>query len=276
MKKLIFITGSTDGIGKALGIELLKKDYEVIFHGRKQERLNQTLKEVKDQTGITVKGYLSDLADFEQVTRMCEDIQKDFDKIDVFIHNAGTYEQRLQWNPDKIEKTMAVNFVSNVLINEKLFSFFSKSKEERKRNNDPMRIILVSSIAHQSGRYSFNDWFYPKSFNGYMAYANSKMAQIMYGYYIADIYKDHSITVNSLHPGVIDTKILRENFGMRGAPITEGIKTSLYLATSDEVKSITGKYFNNSRIDKSSSETYIKSHQQELYMKTKEVIKKYL
>ena len=270
MKKTILITGSTDGIGKEMAIRTAEEGHEVILHGRSPERLNQTLLEIENKTGKKFKGYIADLNDFLSVSLMCEEIQKDTE-IDVLIHNAGTYEKSLHLNNDGVEKTLAVNYVSNVLINEKLFDFFTK-----KERTNGLRIILVSSIAHQSGKYNLDNWFKPTSYNAYLAYANSKMAQIMYCYYIAPYLEKYRITINAMHPGVIDTKILRDNFGMKGAPISEGIKTMYYLALSDEVENTTGKYFSDQKIHRSSPDTYNVEYQKELYLKTKEAIKNYL
>ncbi|GIX40570.1 MAG: dehydrogenase [Leptospiraceae bacterium] len=276
INKTIFITGSTDGIGKALALQLLQENHQVIFHGRNKERLNSVLKEIKEKTGKICLGYLADLSNFEDISLMCEKIQKEVNSIDVLIHNAGTYEKSLQFNKDGIEKTFAVNYISNVLINEKLFHYFNQNLEERKKNQKNLRIILVSSIAHQSGQFSLEYWFKPDTYNPYLAYANSKMAQIMYCYYISEYFKEFYITINTLHPGVIDTKILRDNFGMKGAPISEGTKTIYYLALSKEVENITGKYFINQKIEQSSPDTYNKEYQEKLYLKTKEVIQSYL
>ncbi len=271
MKKTVFITGSTDGIGKEMALRTATEGHNVILHGRSPERLNQTLLEIEKKTGKKFKGYVADLNDFKSVSLMCDNIQKEISEIDILIHNAGTYEKSLQINNDGVEKTLAVNYVSNVLINEKLFDFFTK-----KERTNSLRIILVSSIAHQSGKYNLENWFKPTSYNAYLAYANSKMAQIMYCYYIAPYLEKYRITINTMHPGVIDTKILRDNFGMKGAPVSEGIKTMYYLALSEEVENVTGKYFVDQKISRSSVHTYNEEYQKELYLKTKEIIKNYL
>ncbi len=274
--KNIFITGATDGIGKYLAIQLLKENYNVILHGRILEKLNQTIQEIKQITHKKSTGYVANLFDLEEVSTMCNQIQKDISQIDVLVHNAGTYENSFSLSKDNIEKTFTVNFISNVLINEKLFHYFNQNLAHRKENQYNLRIILVSSIAHQSGKYNLQQWINPDTYNPYIAYANSKMAQIMYCYYISEYLKEYNIVINSLHPGVIDTKILRNNFGIKGAPISEGIKTLYYLITSPEVENTTGKYFNDKKIEKTHPETYNKNFQEELYLKTKEIIRKYL
>ncbi len=274
--KNIFITGATDGIGKYIAIQLSKENYNVILHGRSLEKLNQTIKEIKQVTHKDCTGYVADLFDLEAVSTMCNQIQKDIRHIDVLVHNAGTYEKSYFLSKDNIEKTFIVNFVSNVLINETLFHYFNQNLNYRKENQYNLRIILVSSIAHQSGKYNLQQWIKPDNYNPYIAYANSKMAQIMYCYYISEYLNEYNIIINSLHPGVIDTKILRENFGIKGAPVSEGIKTIYYLITSPEVENTTGKYFNDKKIEKTHPETYNKKFQEELYLKTKEIIRNYI
>lgn len=274
MHKTILITGATDGIGKALIQSLLELNYKVLIHGRNLGRIRQILDEYKSHYKDQIEGYNADLGNFKEVQIMCEEIQKKEEKLDIILHNAGTYEKNFSFNEDGIEKTFAVNFVSNLLINEKLLNFLNKNLQERIEKKEYVKIILVSSIAHQSGVYKIEEWLRPKVYNAYQAYANSKMAQIMYGYYIAKEWEKYNILVNSLHPGVINTKILRENFGMQGAPISEGIKTPFYLITTEE--KYTGKYFINQKEQKSSPETYNYEFQKELYLRTKEIIEKYL
>ncbi len=277
-QKTILITGSTDGIGRELAIKLIQDGHNVILHGRSNQKLNETIKEIKRRTSNECKGYLADLSNFEEVQYLCKNIEKEIESLDVLVHNAGTFEKFYQSNKDNIEKTMAVNYISNVLINELLLNYFKKSTEKRREIGEPLRIILVSSIAHHSSKFSIDYWFKMgrNFYDAYKAYSNSKMAQIMYCYYISDFLKDDFITVNVLHPGVINTKILTENFGIQGAPLSEGIETPYYLITSNEVVNITGKYFVNKKIEKSANDTYIKEYQELLYTKTKEILSKYL
>ncbi|MFN3603929.1 MAG: SDR family NAD(P)-dependent oxidoreductase [Leptonema sp. (in: bacteria)] len=272
--KVILLTGATDGIGKALINPLLELGYKVLIHGRSSEKVDALVSEYQKKSNSNIEGYVADLGNFKEVQQMCEMILENQNQIDVILHNAGTYEKKLILNADDIEKTFAVNFVSNLLIDEKLFPLLNKNLNQRKEKDEYIKIIFVSSIAHKSGIYNFSEWIRPKVYNGYYAYANSKMAQIMYGYYLSREWGKYNILVNSLHPGVINTKILKENFGVEGASVLSGIQTPLYLVTTEEKH--TGKYFNNQREDQSSPETYNQDFQKELYTKTKELIEKYI
>lgn len=272
MSRTIFLTGATDGIGKAMIEPLLNLDFTILIHGRNPDKVESILQQYHSHGKI--RGYVADLANFQEIKKMCEQILQNENSIDVIIHNAGTYEKKLILNPDNVEKTLAVNYVSNVLINELLQDLLKKNYQQRNKNNEYSKIILVSSIAHQSGVYQLEEWFTPKVFNGYKAYANSKMAQIMYGYYLAKKWEQYNILVNSIHPGVIDTKLLRENFKMQGSPLSSGIKNQMYLITSEEI--ITRKYFNDLKEAKSSPDSYNLEYQKNLYEKTKKIIEKYL
>ncbi len=273
--KTVMITGSTDGIGKYLAHRLLEQNYRVIIHGRSKEKVDKTKEELLRKLGKNkILAQVADLFDFSQVQEMCNNLINNKVQIDVILHNAGTYENSLIFNNDHIEKTFAVNFVSNVLINELLIPFLTSYFKFT--NDEPLRIIYVSSIAYGSGRFDLKEWFVPHHFNGYQAYANSKMAQIMYTYYCAEIYKENPLVFHSLHPGVIDTKILRENFKMKGSSLEEGIKTPYFLITSEEAKKSNGKYWNNKKIEKTKSETTNTEYQKLLYDETIKYIKKYL
>jgi NAD(P)-dependent dehydrogenase (short-subunit alcohol dehydrogenase family) len=109
------------------------------------------------------------------------------------------------------------------------------------------RIVNVSSMAHQSGRLDPDEMTFARDYDGYAAYAASKLANILFTVELAKRLADTKLTVNCLHPGVIGTKLLRSGFGMGGAPVEEGARTSVYLATSPEVANITGRYYVDSR-----------------------------
>jgi NAD(P)-dependent dehydrogenase (short-subunit alcohol dehydrogenase family) len=105
------------------------------------------------------------------------------------------------------------------------------------------RVVVVSSVAHQGGYIDFQNLQGEKSFNGYSAYALSKLANLMFAVELAERLRGTRITVNGLHPGVIGTKLLKAGFNMDGADVERGAQTSTYLATSPEVQAITGGYF---------------------------------
>jgi NAD(P)-dependent dehydrogenase (short-subunit alcohol dehydrogenase family) len=132
--------------------------------------------------------------------------------------------------------TMAVNHLSHFLLTQKILPLLRQSKT---------RVISVSSVAHGRGRLDWQNLMAEKTFDAYGVYALSKLANVFFAVELAQREKG-SLTANSLHPGVINTKLLRTGFGMGGAPLKEGAKTSVFLATSPNVENTTGKYFSNS------------------------------
>ena len=127
----------------------------------------------------------------------------------------------------------------------------------------PARIINVSSVAHERGNIHFDDIHFKTGYNGFNAYAQSKLANILFTKSLAKRLKDRNITVNALHPGNVATNFGKNNGLIRywakrlikrnSIPAKMGAETTIYLATSDEVEGITGEYFVDKKIAASSA-----------------------
>jgi NAD(P)-dependent dehydrogenase (short-subunit alcohol dehydrogenase family) len=247
--KTILITGSTDGIGKQTALELSKMGANVLLHGRNQNRGGNALEEIKKKTGNNkIEFFIADLSSQKQVRLLAEKIQEKHNRLDVLINNAGVYMKERQLTEDGLEMTFAVNHLSHFLLTYLLLDLLKKSS--------PSRIINISSIAHQSGSVDFDNLQGEKKFSSYGAYALSKLANILFTYKLAEKLKNTGVTVNCLHPGVINTKLLRAGFGFGGASLDVGAETPVYLAISLEVENITGRYFVKKKETKSSTITY--------------------
>jgi NAD(P)-dependent dehydrogenase (short-subunit alcohol dehydrogenase family) len=230
--KTILITGATDGIGRETARQLLAQGHRVLLHGRTRERAQQTLNALNATTAESVWG---DLADMRQVLALAEQARQHTPVLDVLLHNAGIYEHARRLTADGFEMTMAVNHFAPFLLTQALLDLVKVSPQGR--------IVTVSSIAHQSGRLDVNDLTFAHHFDGYAAYAASKLANILFTRALARRLAGTAVTANSLHPGVIDTKLLRRGFGIGGAPVAEGAHTAVYLATASAVSAITAQYF---------------------------------
>ncbi|MGK9476763.1 SDR family oxidoreductase [Melioribacter sp. OK-6-Me] len=237
-KKTVLITGSTDGIGKQTAVELAKRGFDIIIHGRKQERIDRTIDELRNRyKGIEIEGITADLSSLQQVVKLSENVKRKFGSIDILINNAGTYSQRKILTEDGYELTFAVNHLSHMLLTYLLL------------NNivEPGRIINVSSIAHQNGKIQWGNLNAEIYYDPYGAYALSKLANILFTIELDRRLTNKQITVNALHPGVIDTKLLRAGFSIKGDSLEKGAETSVYLAVSDNVANISGAYFIDKR-----------------------------
>ncbi|GAB4492571.1 MAG: SDR family oxidoreductase [Anaerolineales bacterium] len=237
--KIMLVTGASDGIGKATALELARRGALVILHGRSLERLEQTQEEIASQVpGAQTEIVLADLASLEQVRGLALEVEARFDRLDVLIHNAGVFMKERQLSADGFEMTLAVNHLAPFLLTWELLPLLEESAA---------RVVTVSSVAHRRGQIDFDDLNAEKSFDGYRAYAQSKLANILFANELAAITAG-KMTSNSLHPGVITTKLLKAGFDTTGADPASGAATSVYLATSPEVEKISGKYFSDSRL----------------------------
>lgn len=257
-KKTILVTGSTDGIGKQTALELAEMGHRVLIHGRNKRKCESAIEYILNQVPDADLGYfISDFASLDEVRSMAEKINSEIETLDVLINNAGIYMKKRELSKDGYEMTFAVNHLAPFLLTNLILELIKKS--------DDGRIINVSSIASQRAVLNFDDLQTEKNFDGYSAYALSKLANILFTYELAERLNDTDVTVNCLHPGVISTKLLHVGFGMGGGSLKEGAETSVYLASSPEVKNYTGKYFLSKKTVPTSSITYDKDSRKKLW-----------
>jgi len=238
--KIVLITGATDGIGKQTALKLAEMGFHVIVHGRNKSRGETVLREVMEKTGRDARFVQADLSSLKNVNGLAEDIKKEYDKIDVIINNAGVFQREQVFSEDGFEMTFAVNHLAHFALSLQLLPLLKGSVQGR--------IINVSSMAHQnSPRTDFSDIHDINAYMDYSAYALSKLANVLFSNELASRLNATKITSNSLHPGVIATKLLQEGFGISGSDVERGCLTSVYLASDESLSSTSGKYFSDSR-----------------------------
>lgn len=243
--KNILITGATDGIGRQTAVELARKKHHVIIHGRNLDKCIDTVKYIEEKSGNSdVEYVVADFSKLQEIRDLAEYINAKYNRLDVLINNAGVYMNEKILTEDGFETTFAVNHLAPFLLTNRLFGIL--------KNSQPARIINVSSIAHTRAKLDFENINAEKSFDSYGAYALSKLANVLFTNKLAEILEGTSITANSLHPGVITTKLLRKGFNITGASLESGAATSVYLADSDEIENVSGKYFVNKEIAEAS------------------------
>lgn len=249
-QKNILVTGATDGIGRQIAFELAREGYQLLLHGRSRERGEQTLEEIRRLTGNgDLSLYLADYASLEQVREMADAIVRDHPRLDVLINNAGGFFHEYIPDGNGNEMTMLVNHFSQLLLTHRLLPLLKAST--------PSRIVVVASSAHVGIKeLDFNPLIGRETFDGVRAYSISKLANIMATYDLADDLAGSGVTANCLHPGAIDTKLMRDSFKLEGASVEQGAQTPIYLATSPEVAGITGKYYSRMQERPSSPLSY--------------------
>ena len=255
--KRILVTGSTDGIGRQTAFTLAEMGYEVILHGRNEKRGRQVTEEIARQTGNKNLHYFNaDFTDFGEVEKLAHEIRSSFEKLDVLLNNAAVFEGYRTILPNGFEKTFMVNYFAPFFLTLKLFDLVGKAEEGR--------IVNVASMA-QAGSIDFDNLNGEKYYDGYNAYAVSKLENVLFTYKLARELKNTTITSNCLHPGVISTKLLHAGWGGGGAPVAEGARNEVYVATAPELKGVTGKYFMNRRESRSSAISYDTKVQERLW-----------
>ncbi len=242
MKKVL-VTGSTDGIGLETARNLLKEGYYVILHGRSKSRCDPILERLRKKYE-TVDCVTGDLASFVAVRKMADEIKQKFETLDVLINNAGIFNPVKELTENGYEKTLQVNHLSHFLLTYLLFPLIKRG-----------RIINVSSMAHASF-VDFDNINAEKYYDPYEAYSRSKLCNILFTFYLAKHIGNTGTTVNALHPGVINTKLLRNGWGAIGTNVSRGAETPVFLATSHKVENITGEYFVNKRVAKAALVAY--------------------
>ncbi len=278
--RTVLVTGSTDGIGFETARQLLATGMHVLVHGRSEAKATRQANALASRVpGGKSTPVWGDLSRMREVVALAEQVRLVAPVLDVLINNAGIYAQRRAITEDGFELTMAVNHFAPYLLTRLVGPSVSKAPAGR--------IVTVSSMAHQSGDIDLDDLMFENGFDAYSAYATSKLANILFTRALATRLAGASstrsslsgtsssgtsssgtsssgtsssgtsssrtsssrtdVTANCLHPGVIDTKLLHAGFRIKGSSVEKGARTSVYLATSEKVAGVSGKYFDNCR-----------------------------
>ncbi len=233
---LILITGSSDGIGLETARQLARHGADVILHGRRPDRVLAARQAVESLCGRAMpEPIVADLSSLSSAAGIAFEMARREVFPEVLINNAGVFAKQLEWSPDDIELSMAVNHFAHFVLTMSLL---------HQPGCRLRRIINVSSIAHNRGRIELDDLTMRKRrFDAYGMYAASKLANVLFTVELAERLRGR-VSVNALHPGVVSTKLLTEGFGMTGPDsVADGAATSVMLALDPEYAHVTGQYF---------------------------------
>lgn len=265
MVKTILITGSTDGIGKHLAKKLASEGHHVILHGRNPQKLELALQEVR---AVSLRGrvssYLADFSKLDDVYRFVEEIKRDFQRIDVLFNNAGLYAgKERKSSAENVELTFMLSVLVPYLLTTELSPLLEKAADGR--------VINTSSYMHHFAKVKDLDFGFENNYHPGLAYNNSKLYTIWMTRYLArDFFlKGSNITINTYHPGLISTnlgnnssdeKTRKSLFGRLmkslSKDLDQGIETGYYLTLSEEVRGLTGYYFDEKKVKSVSEKGY--------------------
>jgi NAD(P)-dependent dehydrogenase (short-subunit alcohol dehydrogenase family) len=235
----VLVTGATDGLGKRVALELADRGATVLVHGRSRERCEAVLEEVRRGTGSEgARYYLADLSSLGAVRRLAEQILSEHERLDVLVNNAGVIAREREETEDGLELTFAVNYLAHFLLTNLLLPLL--------RDSAPARIVNVASAGQSP--VDFRDVMLKRGYKGMSAYTQSKLAQIMFTFELAEHLWGTGVTTNALHPATLmDTKMVLETFGHALSSVQEGADATVRLAVSPELEGVTGRYFEGTR-----------------------------
>jgi NAD(P)-dependent dehydrogenase (short-subunit alcohol dehydrogenase family) len=254
-EQTILVTGATDGLGRALAHQLARNGATVLLHGRSEARLADTARRIRDGTGNTrLRTYRADFASLDEVRRLAERVLGAEERLDVLINNAGVgaggRAGRREESADGHELRFAVNYLAPFLLTNALLPLLRRSA--------PARIVNVASAGQEP--IDFGDVMLRRNYSGQRAYRQSKLAQIMFTFELAQRLQatgETGVTVNALHPAsLMNTKMVFESFGYAASTIEDGVASTVRLATAPDLDAVTGRYFDRFRESRADEQAY--------------------
>lgn len=235
-QRTALVTGATDGIGRETAMELARRGFYVIVHGRTPERVDAACLAISRATKAPVGACIADLSLYDEVHDAAALLAQENPALDVLVNNAGAYFEERRLNPQGHEMTLAVNHLGPFLLTHLLLPSLRGSAQGR--------VVNVASTAHTGGRIDLSDLHLAKGYSGWAAYSSSKLANVLFTFELARRLRGTAVTVNALHPGVIATKLLAKGFpGAGGDDVARGARTSVKLAADPALAAVTGRYF---------------------------------
>lgn len=246
-EKTIVITGASDGIGRAACSALAGAGAHVVILGRNEAKTAAAARSIMGATGSrTVTWVIGDLSRQTVVHEVAEHIRDAHPVIDVLINNAGALFLQRDVTPDGFERTFALNHLAYFTLTALLLPSLAASRFTA-------QVINVASRAHKGARWNIHDLNLEHRYRGWLAYGNSKLANILFSKALARRVDSAKVAIQSLHPGLVSTRFAANN-GSRGRllrrlmdlgsiSVEEGADTMVWLAGAPPQQLGTGSYW---------------------------------
>jgi NAD(P)-dependent dehydrogenase (short-subunit alcohol dehydrogenase family) len=240
-EQTILVTGATDGHGRALATELAAAGATVLVHGRDDDRGHETVNEIQAGTGNDhIRWVRADLSSLDETRAMAERIADGEERLDALVNNAGIgtsadgRDVRLE-SRDGYELRFAVNYLAGYLLTRTLIPLLKASA--------PARIVNVSSGGQAA--IDFDDVMLERHYDGVRAYCQSKLAQVMFTFDLAEELREDEVSATCLHPATyMPTKMVRAAGVDPTSTLEEGVQATLRLVADPELDGVTGRYYN--------------------------------
>jgi retinol dehydrogenase-12 len=253
---ICLITGGTEGVGRATAVELAKRGFTIVLAARDAAKAEGVKREIVRLGAPAEADYIPvDLTSLPQIRALAEDFKQRYPRLDVLINNAGVFLRKRTETEDGFETTYQVNYLSHFLLTNLLLEELEKSEQGR--------VINLTSSAYAVGKFDPANLQSEKKFSVLGTYSASKLLMLMFTRELASRLAGTRVTANAVHPGIVRTRMmLRAPGGLRfisylSLPFSispeSGARTSVYLASSPEVATVSGQYFTRARRSEASS-----------------------
>lgn len=248
----MIITGANTGIGKETAVDLAKRGGKIYIACRDRKKSEEALKEIKSRSKSFHAYQLElDLASLESINEFSSHFHKLEPHLHILINNAGVMACPKTLTKDGFEMQLGTNHLGHFHLTNLLLDLLKASS--------PSRIVVVSSSGHKLSGLMKNDLMGEKSYSKLKNYGQSKLANILFTLELAKQLQGTGVTVNSLHPGIVQTELgrhmsswLRPIYRRVLKPLyktaIEGAQTQIRLAVDPELEKISGKYFNDCEV----------------------------
>lgn len=248
--KLVVISGATSGIGYAVAHKYASMGANLICINRNPQKSEDLKQEIESQYNVSCHFLIADLCSLEETHRVAKQLLEIQTSIDVLIHNAGVFLTEKEVTIDGLEKVFMVQYLSSFIINYML--------KEKLKSQESARIILVNSEGHRFAAWGIRlddlNWD-KRSYGGLKSYGSAKLAQLLSMICFHDYFTGSGVTINAMHPGAVKTETGQENGKIykwyKRKILDKSLKSTsisadaiYYLGVSDEISTISGKFFN--------------------------------
>ena len=249
--KTVLVTGSTDGVGRLVARRLANQGARVLIHGRDRTRGERLLKEIRAAHRGSAAFLPADFSSLAEVRRLADTVRQECDRLDILINNAGIGSGgaagKRETSQDGHELRFAVNYLAGFLLTRALLPLLMLGK--------PARIVNVSSLGQHP--IDFDDVMLTRGYSGSRAYAQSKLAQIMFTFDLARECEPETVTANCLHPATyMATTMVRQSGVTPISTVEEGAEAILNLAVADELDGRSGQFYNGLRPSQPNPQAY--------------------
>jgi retinol dehydrogenase-14 len=273
--KTVLVTGGTSGIGRATAMGLAAMGARLGITGRDRGRTEEAAREIRAAGAGQVDLFVADLSSQSEVRRLAEQVLQTYPRLDVLVNNVGGYWNTRHVTADGLERTFALNHLTPFLLTNLLLDRLTQSA--------PARVVTVASNAHTTGQIDFDDLQGERSYSGSRAYSQSKLANVLFTYELAKRLAASAVTANALHPGVVNTSFgAGDPGGVQRLLVPfvrpflktpeQGAATSIHLASSPDLKQVSGRYFANSKPKRSSKPSYDEAAAARLWQLSAELV----